>query len=63
MAMITTKEAAELLGVSVWTVYHWTADGYIPHYKLGAKLNRYDADEITQWAKKRNRAAEANAEN
>jgi len=31
------REAASLLGLSVWTVYHWAQAGQLPSVKLGRR--------------------------
>jgi excisionase family DNA binding protein len=40
--------AAELLGFSVQTLYGWTSQRAIPHYKKGGRL-RFDRHELIRW--------------
>lgn len=46
--MITVKEAAELLGVTTKTVYHWIDQGRLPSHRLGNQyyLERSEVDSI-----------------
>ena len=32
------REAAEVLGVSVATIYRWVSDGRLDHYRLGGRI-------------------------
>lgn len=43
--LITRKEAAKFLGISLPTLHKYTQDGIIPAYKIGAHV-RYKADEL-----------------
>lgn len=43
--LITRKEAAKFLGISLPTLHKYTQDGIIPAYRLGAHV-RYKADEL-----------------
>ena len=50
MAWLTIDEAAQLLRVKVSWLYDRTRRNAVPHTKLGKYL-RFDADELTAWAK------------
>ena len=43
--LITRKEAAEMLGVSLPTLHCWTKDGRIPAYRIGNRV-RYKREEV-----------------
>jgi excisionase family DNA binding protein len=45
---LTPPELAEYLGISLHTVYLWTATRQIPFFRL-SRLTRFDKDEIDQW--------------
>lgn len=44
-------EVSELLQVKLSTIYQWTHQEYIPHYKVG-RFVRFNEDEILSWLKK-----------
>jgi excisionase family DNA binding protein len=45
--LLTLREAAELLGVSPWTVRRWVASGKLPHIRLpGGRLLRFDRADL-----------------
>ena len=44
-------QIAEILGVSVRTIYDWVYKRKIPFIKVG-RLVRFDPDEISEWMKK-----------
>lgn len=43
--LLTRKEAAEILGVSLPTLHYWTKDGEVPAYRIGNRV-RYKRDEV-----------------
>lgn len=47
--MLTSKEAAKFLGVSLSCLYSWTADRIVPHYKPAGKLCYFDREELKPW--------------
>ena len=47
--LIKVPEAADLLGVSVHTVYSMVHRRVLPHYKPTGKLLYFDRDELFQW--------------
>ena len=47
--LLKVPEAAELLGVSVHTVYAMVHRRALPHYKPTGKLLYFDRDELFQW--------------
>lgn len=49
--MITRKEAAELLHVSLITITRWTTAGKITHYSVGHRI-LFDPQEIIKEARK-----------
>jgi excisionase family DNA binding protein len=48
-SLLTTEEAAELLGVAVKTIQTWVADRYMPFVKLSTKCLRFDRNDLEQW--------------
>jgi len=44
-------QVSELLQVRLSTIYQWTHQDYIPHYKIG-RFVRFDESEIMSWLKK-----------
>lgn len=48
MKLVGIEKIAEMLDVSVKTIYDWTSRDYIPHRKLG-RLVKFDIDEIEAW--------------
>ena len=50
--LLTASDVATLLAVSVKTVYAWTHQEFIPHYKFGKSL-RFSRDDVVEWAEKR----------
>jgi len=50
----TIKEIAEFLSVSPKTIYHWTHEEFIPHYKIRLGV-RFKLSEIEAWMKRRRR--------
>ncbi len=45
--MMSTREAADFLGIPVGSLRNLTSQGKIPYYKLGRR-NRYSRNELTQ---------------
>lgn len=43
--LLTTREAADLLGVSLITIYRWAENGVIPGIKFG-RLWRFNRDTL-----------------
>ena len=55
--LMTIEQCAELLQVTVGTIYVWISQRKIPVRKLGSHRNaavRFDLDEIIQWTKQGN---------
>jgi excisionase family DNA binding protein len=50
--LLNTREVAELLGVSVETVYHWTADGTLPSIRLTPRTLRFDPAAIAAFVER-----------
>jgi excisionase family DNA binding protein len=46
--LLTPEELAEILGISVYTVYQYTSKRRIPYIKIG-KLIRFSETEIEEW--------------
>ena len=51
MKILNPKEVSRLLQVRLSTIYQWTHQDYIPHYKVG-RFVRFDESEIMNWLKK-----------
>jgi excisionase family DNA binding protein len=51
--LLTTREAAELLRVSVETVKLWARRGRIPSIKLGPNTRRFSAGDLAGFLKRR----------
>ena len=49
--ILDPHQVSELLKVRVSTIYQWTHQAYIPHYKVG-RFVRFDESEIMSWLKK-----------
>ena len=48
-ALLTVHEVADLLGLSVGTVYHFVSEKRIPVLKLSARCIRFDSTAIAAW--------------
>ena len=59
--LLTRKEAAELLGLSVAVVKKWTLRGYLPVICLG-RIRRYSYNGLTKWMAKKIAENEAREE-
>jgi excisionase family DNA binding protein len=46
--LLNTKEAAEYLGVSVFTIYKLSAGGQLPHYKVGSRT-LFREEQLLDW--------------
>ena len=46
--LMTLKEVADYLRISVWTLYRWQSKKQVPVIKMGG-LNRFRKSEIDQW--------------
>lgn len=51
MRILNPEQISELLQVKLSTIYQWTHQDYIPHYKVG-RFVRFDEIEIMNWLKK-----------
>ena len=51
---MTVKELAEMLGITVMTVYRWLKAGKLPHYNFG-KTKRFRRAEVEAFLKSRKR--------
>jgi excisionase family DNA binding protein len=45
---LTTREAAEYLGLSRGSLQNMASNGQIPHYKLGKRRNRYRVTDLRE---------------
>jgi excisionase family DNA binding protein len=45
---LTTREAADYLGLSTGSLLNMTSNGKIPHYKLGLRRNRYRVADLRE---------------
>lgn len=50
--LLTVQQLSEYLGVQPSTVYHWTHEGFVPHYKVGDTI-RFKSTEIERWMQQR----------
>ena len=57
--LIGPKEAAELLGVRLSTIYAWSYRRRLPSLKVGARL-RFSPSTLALWLKERERPAVLN---
>lgn len=55
--LLRTSEAAERIGISVWTLRDWTDEGYVPRYLSPKGQRRYKASEIDEFMEKMREAA------
>jgi len=53
MTMISYKEAAEILGLPLGTVYSLVCQRRIPHHRLGPRLVRFQREDLEQWLMER----------
>ena len=44
--LATSREIAEIIGISIYTVYEWTKLGRIPVIRLTPRTIRYDIDAV-----------------
>ena len=49
--LLKPVEVAELFGISIRTLYDWSASGRVPSIKINGTL-RFDYDEIIHWIEK-----------
>ena len=49
---LTTKQAAEMLGIHPMTIYKWSRTGRIPTLRLGGAL-RFDPQALAAWLEDR----------
>ena len=52
MQMLTAKEVAVLLRLPLARVYELTRQNVIPVVRLGRRQVRYDAQALTEWARR-----------
>lgn len=52
--LLSVKELAEALGISVHTVYAWVSCGRLPCVKVGTRT-LFDPQEIERWVRERSR--------
>jgi excisionase family DNA binding protein len=51
--MLDYQSAAELLGLKLATLYAWTSQRRVPHFKLGRRCVRFSHSELTTWLQER----------
>ncbi|MGH4013153.1 MAG: helix-turn-helix transcriptional regulator [Pseudonocardiaceae bacterium] len=52
--LLTARQVAELLGVSLWTLRKWTRDGLGPQpHRLGPRAIRYSREDVNAWLRSR----------
>lgn len=47
--LLTTKEVAEWLGLSIHAVYRKVQQGEIPHLRIGPKTVRFNRARLEKW--------------
>lgn len=58
--MLTTKEAADFMGISVSMLYKFTCRQEIPYYKPRGKMVYFDRQELQEWMRKNHYGGENN---
>jgi len=53
MKLLTEKQLAEMVGVSVVTVQRWRRAGIGPEWCRAGKRYRYDYEEVEKWLRKK----------
>jgi excisionase family DNA binding protein len=43
--LLTRQETAQILGISLPTLYNYSKDGRLPYYRIGSRI-RYKKDEV-----------------
>lgn len=56
--MLNPEQVSELLQVKLSTIYQWTHQEYIPHYKVG-RFVRFNESEILRWLSRNERKGDA----
>lgn len=51
--MLTYKDAADLLGLQLGTLYAMVSRRQVPHVRLGRRLVRFDAVSLDEWVRAR----------
>lgn len=46
---LTTKEASQMLGYTVGTLYQYVNRGIIPHYKVGKRSLRFKREDLLNY--------------
>ncbi len=46
--LLTAPEAAQYLGLAVWTIRQWASQGRIPKVKMGKAL-RFDVEDLDRY--------------
>ena len=49
MQVVSAKIAAEYLGIKENTIKVWARKAFIPHYRIGRNVFRYNIDHINSW--------------
>lgn len=55
--LLNAVQAAEFLGISLNTLYIWTRDGRVPHFKIGVAV-RFDVEDLRRWLEANRRGPE-----
>ncbi len=56
--LLTARQVAELLGVSLWTLRRWTRGGQgPPPHRIGPRAIRYSREDVDTWLRGRRGAA------
>jgi excisionase family DNA binding protein len=54
--LLRPQEAADYLGIKLWTLYHWSSQRKIPVVKVGNRI-RFRREVLEQFVKKNERRA------
>ena len=49
MEVVSAKIAAEYLGIKEATIKVWARNDFIPHYRVGRKVFKFNIDDINTW--------------
>ena len=52
-ARLTTRQAADFIGIKLPTLYDWIAEGRVPFYRVSARRILFDRAELETWLQQR----------
>ncbi|MFA5790766.1 MAG: helix-turn-helix domain-containing protein [Caldisericia bacterium] len=50
--LLSIQQTSEILGIGVGTLYQWTSQHRVPHYKIGRRV-KFKATELEKWVEKK----------